>query len=81
MIYTAFINSSYIGAELTSTFKNRDCKIVNCQLEARAKRILLVIGSSYRILKKHFARRRQLYPDQDKTGLLNNSISINDNNF
>jgi hypothetical protein len=51
MIDTAFINPSYIGAELTSTFKNRDYKIyssiVNCQMETQAKRVLLVIGVAH----------------------------------
>lgn len=51
MIDTAFINPGYIGAELTSTFKNRDYKIysnmVAHQMETRAKRILLVIGVAH----------------------------------
>ncbi|MFC4213042.1 DUF5694 domain-containing protein [Pedobacter lithocola] len=41
----------YIGAELTSTFKNRDYKIysniVTKQLETQAKRMLLIIGVAH----------------------------------
>jgi hypothetical protein len=51
MIDTAFINPSYIGAELTSTFKNRDYKIysniLRSQLETNAKRVLLIIGVAH----------------------------------
>ncbi|WP_181885245.1 DUF5694 domain-containing protein [Pontibacter diazotrophicus] len=48
MVDTAFVNPKYIGAELTSVFKNRDYKIysniVTTQLRQKPKRILLVIG-------------------------------------
>ncbi|MCX2475281.1 DUF5694 domain-containing protein [Pedobacter sp. MC2016-05] len=51
MIDTAYVNPKYIGAELTSVFKNRDYKIysniVTGQMEARSKRILLVIGVAH----------------------------------
>lgn len=51
MIDTAFINPKYIGAELTSIFKNRDYKIysniVTTQLATRPKRILLIIGVAH----------------------------------
>lgn len=51
MIDTAFINPMYIGAELTSTFKNRDYKIysniVTGQMQTQAKRILLIIGVAH----------------------------------
>jgi hypothetical protein len=51
MIDTAFINPKYIGAELTSTFKNRDYKIYSNlatrQMETGAKRILLLIGAAH----------------------------------
>lgn len=51
MIDTAFINSKYIGAELTSIFKNRDYKIysniVTAQREKNPKRILLIIGVAH----------------------------------
>ncbi|UFH57505.1 DUF5694 domain-containing protein [Spirosoma sp. KNUC1025] len=51
MVDTAFINPSYIGAELISVFKNRDYKvysnIVTTQLRTKAKRALLLIGAAH----------------------------------
>ena len=51
MIDTASINPKYIGAELTSVFKNRDYKIysniVNTQMREQSKRIVLIIGQSH----------------------------------
>ncbi len=51
MIDTAFINPTYIGAELISVFKNRDYKIysnlVTTQLKTKAKRALLLIGAAH----------------------------------
>lgn len=51
MVDTAFINPSYIGAELISVFKNRDYKIysniVTTQLKTKAKRALLLIGAAH----------------------------------
>ncbi|HZG23957.1 MAG TPA: DUF5694 domain-containing protein [Chitinophagaceae bacterium] len=51
MVDTAFINPKYIGAELTSIFKNRDYKIysniVTTQLATRSRRILLIIGVAH----------------------------------
>lgn len=48
MIDSAFVNTKYIGAELTSVWKNRDYKIysniVTTQLREKPKRILLLIG-------------------------------------
>ncbi|MEE1899991.1 DUF5694 domain-containing protein [Flavobacterium rakeshii] len=48
MIDSAFVNTKYIGAELTSVWKNRDYKIysniVTTQLKEKPKRILLLIG-------------------------------------
>jgi hypothetical protein len=68
MIDTAFINPSYIGAELTSTFKNRDYKIyssiVNRQLETQAKRILLVIGVA------HIGSLKSILRDDDNLTLI-----------
>jgi hypothetical protein len=68
MIDTAFINPNYIGAELTSTFKNRDYKIcssiVNCQLETQAKRILLVIGVA------HIGSLKSILRDDDNFTLI-----------
>lgn len=46
-----FINPRYIGAELTSIFKNRDYKIysniVGAQMKAQPKRMLLIIGAAH----------------------------------
>ncbi|KAA6438209.1 hypothetical protein FEM33_16005 [Dyadobacter flavalbus] len=51
MVDTAFVNPKYIGAELTSVFKNRDYKIysniVTTQLKQQSKRILVVIGQAH----------------------------------
>lgn len=51
MVDTAFINPKYIGAELTSIFKNRDYKIysniVTTQIKTRAKRTMLIIGAAH----------------------------------
>ncbi|TCZ72174.1 DUF5694 domain-containing protein [Flaviaesturariibacter aridisoli] len=45
------MNPRYIGAELTSIFKNRDYKIysniVRAQLQTGAKRALLIIGGAH----------------------------------
>jgi hypothetical protein len=65
MIDTAFINPKYIGAELTSTFKNRDYKIysniVTHQLETQAKRMLLIIGVA------HIGSLKNILRDDDFT--------------
>jgi hypothetical protein len=51
MVDTAFINPKYIGAELTSVYKNRDYKIysniVTSQMKTKAKRALLIIGAAH----------------------------------
>lgn len=51
MVDTIFINPRYIGAELTSVFKNRDYKIysniVTTQLAQQAKRIVVIIGLAH----------------------------------
>ncbi len=51
MVDTAFVNPSYIGAELISIFKNRDYKIysniVTTQLTTKAKRAMLLIGAAH----------------------------------
>lgn len=51
MIDTTFVDTKYIGAELTSVFKNRDYKIysniVTTQLGKRTKRLLLIIGVAH----------------------------------
>ena len=48
MIDSAFVDTKYIGAELTSVWKNRDYKIysniVITQLKEKPKRMLLIIG-------------------------------------
>ncbi|WP_324677624.1 DUF5694 domain-containing protein [Hymenobacter sp. GOD-10R] len=51
MVDTAFVNPRYIGAELTSVFKNRDYKIysniVTTQMAEKAKRVLVLIGGAH----------------------------------
>jgi hypothetical protein len=51
MVDTAFVNPKYIGAELTSIFKNRDYKIysniINTVNEVKSKRALLIIGAAH----------------------------------
>lgn len=51
MVDTAFVNPKYIGAELTSVFKNRDYKIysniVTTQIQHRPKKVLLIIGVAH----------------------------------
>ncbi|KAA3440342.1 DUF5694 domain-containing protein [Rufibacter hautae] len=51
MVDTAFVNPKYIGAELTSVFKNRDYKIYSnlatAQLKEKPKRMLLIIGAAH----------------------------------
>ncbi len=75
MIDTAFINPSYIGAELTSTFKNRDYKIysgiVTCQMETQAKRILLIIGVA------HIGSLKSIIRDDDSFTLIDTKQFIN----
>ncbi|MBE7170326.1 MAG: hypothetical protein INR73_07035 [Williamsia sp.] len=51
MVDTAFIDPKYIGAELTSIYKNRDYKIysniVTTQLKTKSKKLLLIIGAAH----------------------------------
>jgi hypothetical protein len=51
MVDTAFVNPRYIGAELSSVFKNRDYKIysniVISQLLTKSKKIILIIGQAH----------------------------------
>jgi len=51
MVDTAFVDHKYIGAELTSVFKNRDYKIysniVTTKIRHNPKKILLVIGVAH----------------------------------
>lgn len=51
MVDTTFINPKYIGAELTSVFKNRDYKIysniVTTQLAQQGKKIVVIIGLAH----------------------------------
>jgi hypothetical protein len=51
MVDTAFVNPKYIGAELTSIFKNRDYKIysniINTVNVVKSKRALLIIGAAH----------------------------------
>lgn len=68
MVDTAFINPKYIGAELTSVFKNRDYKIysniVTNQLKTKAKRVLLIIGTA------HIGSLRSIFRDDDEYNLV-----------
>lgn len=63
MVDIAFINPKYIGAELTSIFKNRDYKIyanmVTVQMDSPPKRILLVIGVA------HIGSLKSIFRDDD----------------
>ena len=51
MVDTAFVDHKYIGAELTSVFKNRDFKIysniVTNQIKYNPKKMLLIIGAAH----------------------------------
>lgn len=51
MVDTAFVDRKYIGAELTSVFKNRDFKIysniVTTQIKHNPKKIMLIIGVAH----------------------------------
>ncbi|WP_188816032.1 DUF5694 domain-containing protein [Hymenobacter cavernae] len=51
MVDTAFVNPRYIGAELTSIFKNRDYKIysniVTTQMAQQSKKVLVIIGAAH----------------------------------
>jgi hypothetical protein len=68
MIDTAFIDHKYIGAELTSIFKNRDYKIysniVTNQLKTKAKRMLLIIGAA------HLGSLKSIFRDDDEYSLV-----------
>jgi len=51
MVDTAFVNPKYIGAELISTFKNRDYKIysniVVQAMQAKPKRVMALFGAAH----------------------------------
>ena len=68
MVDTAFINPKYIGAELTSIFKNRDYKIysniVTSQIQTKAKRVLLIIGAA------HIGSLKSIFRDDDEYNLV-----------
>jgi len=71
MIDTAFVDPRYIGAELTSVFKNRDYKIysniVNAQMKERPKRIMLLIGAA------HLGSLRSILRDDEEFALVDAS--------
>jgi hypothetical protein len=75
MIDTAFINPKYIGAELTSVFKNRDYKIysniITAQMEAKSKRILLVIGVA------HIGSLKSILRDDNEYNLIDARTYLN----
>ncbi|HEX2609319.1 MAG TPA: DUF5694 domain-containing protein, partial [Flavisolibacter sp.] len=68
MVDTAFINKKYIGAELTSIFKNRDYKIysniVTTKMAVQPKRILLIIGVA------HIGSLRSIFRDDPEFELV-----------
>ncbi len=68
---TAFIDPKYIGAELTSIFKNRDYKIyaniVNAQMKTNAKKLLLIIGVA------HIGSLRSIFRDDSEYNILETS--------
>ena len=68
MVDTAFINPKYIGAELTSIFKNRDYKIysniVTTQLKTKARRALLIIGAA------HIGSLKSIFRDDEDYNLV-----------
>jgi hypothetical protein len=68
MVDTAFINPKYIGAELTSIYKNRDYKIysniVTTQMKTGAKRALLIIGAA------HLGSLKSIFRDDEEYNLI-----------
>ena len=68
MVDTAFVNPQYIGAELTSVYKNRDYKIysniVTSQMKTKAKRTLLIIGAA------HIGSLKSIFRDDDEYNLV-----------
>lgn len=68
MVDTAFVDHKYIGAELTSVFKNRDYKIysniVTTQLKTKAKRVLLIIGAA------HLGSLKSIFRDDSEYNLV-----------
>ncbi|MEJ7643434.1 MAG: DUF5694 domain-containing protein [Chryseolinea sp.] len=68
MIDTAFVNPKYIGAELTSVFKNRDYKIysniVTARKQLNSKKVLLIIGVA------HIGSLRNIIRDDEEFNLI-----------
>lgn len=68
MVDTAFINPKYIGAELTSLYKNRDYKIysniVTSQMKTKGKKVLLIIGAA------HIGSLKSIFRDDSDYNLL-----------
>lgn len=75
MIDTAHVDPQYIGAELTSVFKERDYKIysniVTNQIRQKANRILLIIGVAHIGSLKSIFRDDQEYTIIEATKYLN----------
>lgn len=75
MVDTAFINPRYIGAELTSVFKNRDYKIysniVSTRLSARPMRMLLLIGVA------HIGSLKSILRDDEEFNLVDANKYLN----
>lgn len=75
MINTEFINPKYIGAELTSVFKNRDYKIysniVTAQMFHNPKKILLIIGVA------HIGSLKNIIRDDEEFNLIDARLYLN----
>jgi hypothetical protein len=74
MVDTAFINPRYIGAELTSVYKNRDYKIysnmVTTQMKTGAGKMLLVIGAAHIGSLKSILRDDEQFNLRDATDII-----------
>jgi len=74
MVDTAFVNPKYIGAELTSIFKNRDYKIysniVNTVNQVKSKRALLIIGAA------HIGSLKSILRDDEEYNLVNANLYL-----
>lgn len=74
MVDTAFVTPKYIGAELTSVFKNRDYKIysniVTTVNETKSKRALLLIGAA------HIGSLKNILRDDDEYNIVDANLYL-----
>ena len=74
MVDSAFVNSKYIGAELTSVFKNRDYKIysniVTTVNKVKSKRALLLIGAA------HIGSLKSILRDDEEYNLIDANLYL-----